>query len=256
MKTKKREAIIFCVILLISFGMCFNYIKLHYANDTYAIYNMGYIEYATKIFLKAGRPFSCLLLIISDKLKLPIETLVLISTIIGIVISCMSVMLIRKIIKNLKYPKDILEEIIVVTIAYCTIYNFMYIEILHFAETCILSLGIFAAIYAAYQLVVSNKCNIIRSFILLTIAVFSYNGTVGVYIVTVVLLSLLYNDGFKENIRNIIKAVILIIITIGLNFIQIKVASNYYNVIQNRLSSNIINNLLYIIKNVRKCFVV
>ena len=32
----------------------------------------------------------------------------------------------------------------------------------------------------------------------------------------------LYNDGFKENIRNIIKAVILIIITIGLNFIQIK----------------------------------
>lgn len=250
MKVNKKNVIIYIIVLFISLIMCYNYVKIHYANDTFAIYNMGYYEYGTKVFLKAGRPFSCLLLIFAGKFNLSIETFTEISTILGIFVSSLSVMLIRKIIYKFKLPKNNFEELIVLAISYCTIYNFMYIEILYFAEACVLAFGIFMAILSSYQLILSDKYRILKSFFLLLLAVFSYNGTVGVYIVSVVLISLLKNNNFIKVAKDILIALLFIIVTIFLNFIQIKYVSNYLNITQSRLSYNIINNIIYIISNI------
>ncbi len=255
MKINKKTIIIYIIILCVSLIMCWDYVRMHWANDTYAIYDWGYYEYGTKIFLKNGRPFSCLLLIIAEIFNLKIEILVKISTILGICISSASVMLIRKIICNFKPPKNNLDEFKIIVISYCTIYNFMYIDILYFAEACILATGVFFSIFAAYKLVLSSKHKIIKSFFYLLIAVFCYNGIVGVYIVSVVLLLLLQNNTFSKNLKYILITVVLIITTIILNFIQIKLVSNLFNFSQNtRLSSNIIYNILFILKNARKNF--
>ena len=167
----------------------------------------------------------------------------------GILITCLSVMLVRKIIIKFKPAKTITEEIIITMISYCTIYNFMYIEILYFAESCVMALGVFMALLAAYQFIEPCKHKVIKSFILLLIAVFSYNGTVGVYIVSVILILLLQNKNLKYFLKNIFIAIGLILTSIILNFIQIKLAQNYFNIVQNRLSFNIIYNLKFIIGN-------
>ena len=73
MKINKKTIIIYIIILCVSLIMCWNYVRMHWANDTYAIYDWGYYEYGTKIFLKNGRPFSCLLLIIAEIFNLKIE---------------------------------------------------------------------------------------------------------------------------------------------------------------------------------------
>lgn len=139
LKIKNRKIIIYVLLVLISFIICQNYLKMHYAVDTYAMINMGYKNYATKYFLKDGRVFSFLITFLAGKINLPIEVFVRISTLIGIFVSCLSVMLIRKIMITEKLPKNIWQEIIITGIAYCTIFNFMYIEVLHFAEASILA---------------------------------------------------------------------------------------------------------------------
>ncbi len=255
MKINKKTIVIYIIVLCVALIMCWNYVKMHWANDTYTIYNTGYYEYGIKVFLKNGRPFSCLLLIIAGKFNLKIETLVKISTILGICISSASVMLIRMIICRFKPPRNNLDEFKIAIISYCTIYNFMYIDILYFAEACILASGVFLAIFAAYKLVLSPKHKIIKSFFYLLIAVFCYNGIVGVYIVSVILLLLLQNNIFSKNFKYIFISVALIVTTIVLNFIQIKLVINLFNFSQNtRLSLNIIYNTLFILKNARKNF--
>lgn len=140
MKEKRKSIIIYIVLVCISFIICQNFIKTHYTSDTYNMINMGYEEYAIKIFLKDGRVFSCLITLLAGKINMPIELFVRTSTIIGICISCLSVMLIRKIMITEKAPQNIWHEIIVICIAYCTIFNFMYVEMLYFAEAAILTL--------------------------------------------------------------------------------------------------------------------
>ena len=109
------------------------------------------------------------------------------------------------------------------------------------------------AIFAAYQFIEPCKHKIIKSFVLLLIAVFSYNGVIGIYIVTVVLVILLQNNNLKNFLKNIFIAIALILVTIALNFAQIKFAQNYFNTVQNRLSFDIIYNIKFIINNLRKC---
>ena len=82
--------------VIISLLICVNYVKGHYANDSYAIMNQGYYKYATGTFLTAGRPIACLLLLVADMLNLSVCVLAKCSFIIGILISCSLVMLIRK----------------------------------------------------------------------------------------------------------------------------------------------------------------
>lgn len=94
-----------------------------------------------------------------------------------------------------------------------------------------------------------------KSFTYLLIAIFCYNGTIGIYIVTVFLLLLMQkNNSVKSIIKNILIAGILELIVISLNFIQIKIVCNYMGITQNRLSLNIIDHFIYIALNCGRVF--
>ena len=174
MKKTKKELLIYFIVVASAIIIFKNYIIGHYAVDTYAIANLGYKEYAIKIFLKAGRPFSCILLI-ADLINLPIKVLVIFSTIMAIFISALSVMKLREIILKNKNVADKYNELIVIAISFCTVFNFMYIENLYFAEASIMATAVYLSIVAANQLLNLEKHNMIKSLMILLIAIFSYS---------------------------------------------------------------------------------
>lgn len=227
-----------------------NYIIGHYAVDTYAIANLGYKEYAIKIFLKAGRPFSCMLLLIADLINLPIKVLVIFSTIMAIFISALSVMKLREIILKNKNVADKYNELIVIAISFCTVFNFMYIENLYFAEASIMATAVYLSIVAANQLLNLEKHNMIKSLMILLIAIFSYNAVINVYITSVVFLLIIDKNSRtkKETAKLFLSACTICLITIVLNFAQIKCICNGLGLLQNRISSqtNYFTNIAYI----------
>lgn len=185
-------------------------------------------------------------------LDIPIKTFVIISTIIAIFISCLSVMNLRKLMLKNKEAKSLFSEFLVVAIAFCAIFNFMYIENLYFAEAAIMALAVYLSIIAAEKLLISDTKNIVKSLIYLLFAIFCYNGVISVYVATVLLLLVIGNEKkFKKNIKIILNACAFCIVAIILNFIQIKIVCNYLNLTQNRINGleTMANNFAYILLN-------
>lgn len=253
MKKTKKELLIYFIVVASAIIIFKNYIIGHYAVDTYAIANLGYKEYAIKIFLKAGRPFSCMLLLIADLINLPIKVLVMFSTIMAIFISALSVMKLREIILKNKNVADKYNELIVIAISFCTVFNFMYIENLYFAEASIMATAVYLSIVAANQLLNLEKHNMIKSLMILLIAIFSYNAVINVYITSVVFLLIIDKNSRtkKETAKLFLSACTICLITIVLNFAQIKCICNGLGLLQNRISSqtNYFTNIAYIFLN-------
>lgn len=253
MKKTKKEILIYFIVVASAIIIFKNYIIGHYAVDTYAIANLGYKEYAIKIFLKAGRPFSCMLLLIADLINLPIKVLVMLSTIMAIFISALSIMKLREIILKNKNVADKYNELIVIAISFCTVFNFMYIENLYFAEASIMATAVYLSIVAANQLLNLEKHNMIKSLMILLIAIFSYNAVINVYITSVVFLLIIdKNSRTKKEIAKLfLSACTICLITIVLNFAQIKCICNGLALLQNRISSqtNYFTNIAYIFLN-------
>lgn len=253
MKKTKKEILIYFIVVASAIIIFKNYIIGHYAVDTYAIADLGYKEYAIKIFLKAGRPFSCMLLLIADLINLPIKVLVMLSTIMAIFISALSIMKLREIILKNKNVADKYNELIVIAISFCTVFNFMYIENLYFAEASIIATAVYLSIVAANQLLNLEKHNMIKSLMILLIAIFSYNAVINVYITSVVFLLIIdKNSRTKKEIAKLfLSACTICLITIVLNFAQIKCICNGLGLLQNRISSqtNYFTNIAYIFLN-------
>lgn len=250
MKKTKKEIFIYFIVVASAIIIFKNYIIGHYAVDTYAIANLGYKEYAIKIFLKAGRPFSCTLLLIANLINLPIKVLVIFSTIVAIFISALSVMKLREIILRKRNIANKYDEIIITAISFSTVFNFMYIENLYFAEASIMATAVYLSIVAANQLLDSEKYNIIKSLIILIIAIFSYNAVISIYITLVVFLLIIdKNIRTKKEITTIFfTACVICLIAIAINLAQIKFICNALGVLQNRISkqTNYFINIAYI----------
>lgn len=111
--------------------------------------------------------------------------------------------------------------------------------------------GTFLSIYAAYKFVKSDKYRIIKSFIIILIAIFCYNGIISVFIVTVSLLLLINKNNSKKPIlKNILIAGVLGIIVIMLNYIQVRIVSNYLNIEISRIHFDLVPNIMYTITHV------
>ena len=130
----KKIIIEFLIILLISLFICNGFIRIHYTTDTYKIVDEGYANYATNWSLKDGRIIMFALLSICNALKLPIEVVNFVFTILGIFISCISVIMIKNMIMNIKEPHNKTAELYVLLLSYLLIFNFMYIEAIYFLE--------------------------------------------------------------------------------------------------------------------------
>lgn len=249
-KIIKKDIIIFISIFIITCIIFIPFLTGHYATDTYNIANVGYYNYAINWSLKDGRIFMAILGLIASKINISIESYVFITLFCALLISNITVIILNKIIKKYKQPKNIIQEIILTIISYITIFNFMYLEDMYFVESIVMATSLLVYIIAANILIEKNKNYIIKSLILTIIGVICYQGTIGIFFAFVILFTILKNkNNIKQIIIDLMKSGFIALASVLLNIITVKIIGNIIGTQQTRLGqvSDIFENIKVII---------
>ena len=106
-------------------------------------------------------------------------------------------------------------------IAYTFIYNFMYIENLYFIEAFGMAISIFINLIAAKIFVEKQKYYLVRSFLLVLISMFCYQGMLTTFFVFSLFLMLIKEQSVKEFFKNIGIMLIILFVVCFINFIFI-----------------------------------
>lgn len=232
---KKNEAKVFLIIFGIAIMSTIFFLNPHYSIDTVEFLNNGYDTYIQSKFLVDGRIFSVILLRIV--INIPMRYVIPILYVIGIFISSIAVMDIRRII--IQYTKT--EEkinIIPTIISYVIIFNFMYIDTFQFMEFPIISVSLLLYIKTAKLITEKKSRYILKSFLLALIAIFCYQGTVTVLIVTTFVILIINNKRLnKIVILDMLKLGTIILMTILINYIFTEIVGG-----TSRIDLNIIKN--------------
>lgn len=250
MKAKKRNLIIYLILILITIIMCFPYLTEHYSSDDYTIIGYGYYKYGIEKFLNDGRVFSSVITLLAGYWNLPIKVFIQGLFYIGILISCLCVIKIKNIITKIKPEKNLKETVLVLGISYCIIFNFMYLENMYFAEIPIMALGILLFIKSSEKLVESKY---LKSLAYLIIGELCYQGTINFFITFTFLLLIIKNKGIdKEVIKKVIISGLFCLISVGINLIQIKICGKIFGLEQSRLGGiqKIPGNIIYIMLHI------
>ena len=250
MKEKKRNLIIYLILILITIKMCFPYLTEHYSSDDYTIIGYGYYKYGIEKFLNDGRVFSSVITLLAGYWNLPIKVFIQGLFYIGILISCLCVIKIKNIITKIKPEKNLKETVLVLGISYCIIFNFMYLENMYFAEIPIMALGILLFIKSSEKLVESKY---LKSLAYLIIGELCYQGTINFFITFTFLLLIIKNKGIdKEVIKKVIISGLFCLISVGINLIQIKICGKIFGLEQSRLGGiqKIPGNIIYIMLHI------
>ena len=251
-KSNKKEIIIFLLILLIEILIFLPWIKGHYATDTYKIIDIGYKEAAHGSLID-GRLFMYLSGSIADKLNLPVLGYVRITLILALVMSTLSVMLIRKVIIERVPENNILDICVTSLLGYSMIFNFMHIENLYFVEAFVMSASVFLNILASKILVDGKKGYYIKALLLLTISLFMYQGTIGMFLAMYIFLILTKeSDDYKKTLKKIIIDAVGVLAIALLNVLSVKIINTYLNNVHSRTTNiNIIRNIKIIFYNMK-----
>jgi len=250
MKEKKRNLIIYLILILITIIMCFPYLTEHYSSDDYTIIGYGYYKYGIEKFLNDGRVFSSVITLLAGYWNLPIKVFIQGLFYIGILISCLCVIKIKNIITKIKPEKNLKETVLVLGISYCIIFNFMYLENMYFAEIPIMALGILLFIKSSEKLVESKY---LKSLAYLIIGELCYQGTINFFITFTFLLLIIKNKKIdKDVIKKVIISGLFCLISVGINLIQIKICGKIFGLEQIRLGGiqKIPGNIIYIMLHI------
>ena len=122
----KKDIITFIIIFAIASITLIGFFPMHYATDTYNIINIGYKEYMMNNSLKDGRIVMGILVFIANAFNMTIEIWIPILLILAIIISCISVIILKNTILSYKFAKNKWVELIVLLISYYDKNNFNY----------------------------------------------------------------------------------------------------------------------------------
>lgn len=249
-KNNKKEIIIFIIILLIELVIFLPWIKGHYATDTYKIIDIGYKE-AARGSLRDGRIFMYFIGNIANLLDISVEGYVRVLLILALIVSTLSVLLIRKIILEYVKENNIADVIITTLLSFVTIFNFMYLENLYYAEAFVMSISVFLNIYVAKLLVDESKRCKIKALVLEIIAIFMYQGTAGTFIAMYGLFILMkYPNNYKTVMKKFLKDIVIFIVAILINVFFVKFFEYKFNIHQRRMGNafSIFYNIYFIFR--------
>ncbi len=244
-KIKQKDLIIFLVLMILTCIIFEGYITKHYATDTYNIINIGYTNYAINNSLIDGRIIAGGIEILADIINIPIQILVVSFTLIALFISCITVIILKNMIIDMKKTDNKFLEIIAIIISYITIFNFMYVENLYFIEAMVMAISILMYILSVKEIIKKDKFYYIKALILAIIATFSYQGTIGLFIICGFVFIIIKNkENKKENIKDLAILISIVLISFIVNLIQIKITTQVLGIEQQRLGG-ITNIALY-----------
>lgn len=249
-KINKRNIITYTIIFIITCIIFIPFLVGHYATDTYNITNIGYKEYAIKWSLKDGRVFMTIIALLANMVNLPIEAYIFITLFIALIISNISVLVLKNIIEKYKKPQNWIQEVTLTIISYITIFNFMYLENMYFVESIAMAISVLLFMISANIIVEKNRNYIVKSLMLTILGVLCYQGTIGMIFAFIMLFTILKNkNNLKQILVDLIKCGVIALIAVFINIIVVKIVGNCLNIKQNRLgkSSNILNNIKRII---------
>ena len=242
-RIQKKDIVIFLILFIISSIIYWNYISMHYATDTYNIMNIGYKEYAIQNSFNDGRFFMFLIGMIAQLVNLPIEGYVIGTVVIAIIISCIAVIILKNMIMKLKPLKGKLYEIIPILISFVTIFNFMYVENLYFVEATVMAVSILLYLLAVKRQIETEKYFDWKSLLLVILATFCYQGTIGFYLfILLAFLLIKHKNDYKTILKKLGVGILFAGASFLLNLIQIKIANYVSGIEQQRLNG--VENLL------------
>ena len=175
----KREVWMFLIIFALALLMCMAFLQPHYTHDTYYIELSGYSRYAQTNFVPEGRPITGLVMILADLINIDIKVLGVISFVIAIAFLSLSVVLLYKIMT--KENKNISNQVMTLLVSFLIIFNYLMIEHIYFLESSIMSLGILLSVYACKVFTNNEKYRYLKSYLLLLVAVFCYQGSIAIF---------------------------------------------------------------------------
>lgn len=249
-ENNKKQIVEFVIILAITLIIFIPFLTGHYATDTYNIANIGYKNYSINWSLNDGRIFMAIIGLIASKINITIEEYVFTTLFLALIISCISVHKLKTIIEKYKKPKNILQEIILISISYITIFNFMYLEDMYFVESVVMATSVLLYLTAADIIVTKNKNYIIKSLILTILGILCYQGTIGILFAFVILFTILKNkNDIKQILIDLIKSGTIALVAVLLNIVTVKIVGNLMGMEQTRLGklSNLLRNIITII---------
>ena len=250
---KKKDVIAFITMLSLSLVMCLGYISGHYSTDDFNIMNIGYNKYSLINNLREGRPIMYLYDQLFLKLNISFDTFIKTSVISAIIITCITIIVLYHLIENYSNKK----KNIIFVILFTMIFNFMYLENLYFVESIVMALSLLLYTLSAKYYFKEGKKNTFIALLLSILATLSYNGLECYYITIVAFTSLLKNKKINKTvIFDILKAGIMVIISVAINLIQVKVTCNLLNIKDIRaIRFKPFANILYIIYNIPSLFI-
>lgn len=237
---KDKAFWIFSLITIMFFGI---FVKLEYATDTYQIFDLGF-KGPFDHFMTSGRFITASFWAITFNLGIYISYLLSF----GFAMLCVifSVYKLYKII-NKKIENDILSGCISVL----TIINLFLIELFLFFEKGILCFSILMCIMALDFLVKfferKTKKRFLISMFFMILAIFSYQGTIAIFVALGSVFILKYSKNVKEFIMNNLTVAALYGIPCIINYVTIK-----YILPNSRIagqSNNILENIQKIINS-------
>ena len=214
---KDKKFYIFLGIVILFFGLLF---KMNFSVDTYLLFSSPRMSYIQE-YLSSGRIFTWGFFFILSFLRIPHYIMYLLSYLIAIFFSTLSIYELNKVID--KYVSNkILSSIISIGI----IINPFIIELWLFIETGIMMLSIFASVkafkYFDKYLEKYDKNNLKYSFMWMIIALFSYQGTIALFIALSIISIINKKKDFIKN--NFIMLLIYIVPTI-INYLFVLIFS-------------------------------
>lgn len=226
----KKDIYIFLAMTIFSVIICANFLRIHFAADTYCLNSYGYHSYILH-FLNSARIFSALELWISQILDITLLTNLRIMSVIAI--GCMALswfILYKYSIKLLQKEKSIFFNILIGLVSFLIIFTFSTCEMLMFAESGMMGLSILLSIIAACIFNSNVKHRYIWSWVLVLLASFAYQSTIALFVLVALIMESYRNNG---DIKKIVKEALMIGLIYGISLVinlgVVKIIENIQN---------------------------
>lgn len=248
----KKDVIVCFILIAFTCLIFFPFLQGHYMSDTYNIIEKGIGNYSITNSFTDGRALMGVLNLIILKLNIPIMAYVIGSLFFAIAFSCVVVVILKNVILQFREAQNKWIEILIIMICYFTIFNFMYLENFYFLECIVMALSVLLYTLGAKILVEKKKGYLIKTAISVIIGMLAYQGTIGIFLAFVFFFSILKNrNKVLEILKDVLFSGIFIVIAGAVDLMSIRLLTNYFHTAQNRLNSDILKNILYILANIK-----